>query len=57
VFLNGVSSHYQIQSSHQICSNAVGPTEHYLTRRPSIEAHVEKATMVPSNASSPSSDK
>lgn len=57
VFLNGVSSHYQIQSSHQICSNAMAPAEHYLTRTPSIEEHGEKSTMVPSNASSPSSDK
>lgn len=57
VFLNGTSNQYQIQSSHQICSNAVAPTENYLTRTPSIEEHGEKAIMVPSNASSPSSDK
>lgn len=36
-YLSGVSSHYQLQSSHQICPTSVSPTAEQLPRKISIK--------------------
>lgn len=55
-YLDGLSSHYQIQSSHQICPPPVNPAEQYVTRTISIEDHGKTTARHRSIESSPSID-
>lgn len=55
-YLNGISSHYQIQSNHQICPPPVSPPEQYVPRTISIEEHGKAIARPRSIESSPSID-
>ncbi|KAK5057497.1 hypothetical protein LTR84_011497 [Exophiala bonariae] len=53
-YLSGVSSHYQIQSSQQLCPSSLSPTEQYTARKIVVQNNGEAIAKAPSPAVSPS---